>query len=88
MNTGHDLTADDLAATRPYSMIVEWSDEDDAYIVTVAELPGCRTHGATRAEAVAMGEEAIAGWLAVARERGEPPPTPRQFAEQHIEAPA
>ncbi len=28
-----------------YSMVIEWSDEDEAYIVTVPELPGCITHG-------------------------------------------
>ncbi len=25
-----------------YSMIIQWSDEDNAYIVTVPELPGCK----------------------------------------------
>jgi len=35
-----------------YSMVIEWSDEDQVYIVTVPELPGCRTHGATYEEAV------------------------------------
>ncbi len=63
-----------------YSMTIEWSDEDNAYIVTVPELPGCRTHGATHAEAVAMGEEAIAGWIEAARTWGRPVPPPRVFA--------
>ena len=35
-----------------YSMIIQWSDEDNAYIVTVPELPGCQTHGETYEEAV------------------------------------
>lgn len=38
-----------------YSMIIEWSDEDNAFIVTVPELPGCRTHGATYEEVVKQG---------------------------------
>lgn len=25
-----------------YAMVIEWSDEDHVYIVTVPELPGCR----------------------------------------------
>ncbi len=75
-----ELTAEELAEARRYSMIIAWSDEDDAYIITVPELPGCRTHGATRAEAIAMGEEVIAGWIAAARARGRPIPPPRLFA--------
>ena len=83
-----ELTAEELAEVRRYSIIIEWSDEDDAYIVTVPELPGCRTHGATRAEAIAMGEEVIAGWIAAARAQGRPIPPPRLFAEQHVGTPA
>lgn len=63
-----------------YSMIIEWSDEDNAYIVTVPELPGCRTHGATREEAVRQGADAIETWLGGAMEDGDPPPAPRRFA--------
>ena len=46
-----------------YSLMIEWSDEDGLYIVTVPELPGCRTHGATQVEAVEMGRDAIETWL-------------------------
>ena len=65
---------------RRYSMVIEWSDEDDAYIVTVPELPGCRTHGRTRAEAIRQGEDAIATWVDGAVEDGEPLPEPKLFA--------
>ena len=41
--------------TKHYSMNIQWSDEDQAYIVTVPELPGCKTHGATYEEAVKPG---------------------------------
>ena len=63
-----------------YSMTIEWSDEDDAFIVTVPELPGCITHGATYAEAVRQGEDAIGSWLDAARSGGRPIPEPRHFA--------
>jgi predicted RNase H-like HicB family nuclease len=61
-----------------YSMLIQWSDEDAAYIVSVPELPGCTTHGATRLEAVEQGEEALAGWLEAAEAWGRtiPPPQP------------
>jgi len=63
-----------------YSMVIEWSDEDQAYIVTVPELPGCRTHGATYEEAVKQGQDAIDSWIEARRESGRPIPTPRVYA--------
>jgi|SwirhisoilCB3_FD_contig_31_13268953_length_523_multi_3_in_0_out_0_1 predicted RNase H-like HicB family nuclease len=62
-----------------YALIIEWSSEDQVYIATAPELPGCRTHGATRAEAVARGEDAITDWLGVARDQGWRVPAPRLF---------
>lgn len=62
-----------------YPLIIEWSAEDEVYIATVPELPGCRTHGATRAEALRKGEEIIAEWLEIAAERDWETPAPRVF---------
>lgn len=62
-----------------YSMTIEWSDEDQLYIVTVPELPGCRTHGSTYEEAVEQGQEVIEGWIDAARGWGRPVPPPRTF---------
>jgi predicted RNase H-like HicB family nuclease len=68
-----------------YSMIIEWSDEDDAYIVTVPELSGCRTHGKTYEEAVKQGQDAIESWVDVARELGRPIPKPRLFMDSQAD---
>jgi len=65
-----------------YSMVIEWADEDDAYIVTVPELSGCVTHGATYEEAVRQGQDAIDSWLDAQHASGRPLPTPRTYAEQ------
>ena len=65
-----------------YSMVIERSDEDDAYIVTVRELPGCVTHGATYEEAVRQGQDAIDSWLDAQHASGCPLPAPRTYAEQ------
>ncbi len=59
-----------------YSMHIQWSEEDNAYIVTVPELPGCKTHGETYEEAVQQGQDAIASWIMVAKELGRPVPPP------------
>ena len=63
-------------------MVIEWSDEDDAYIVTVPELPGCVTHGATYEQAVRQGQDAIDSWLDAQHTSGCPIPPPRIYAEQ------
>jgi predicted RNase H-like HicB family nuclease len=63
-----------------YSMIIQWSDEDQAYLVTVPELPGCMTHGNTYEEAVQQGQDAIEGWIQVAQELGNPIPPPNKVA--------
>lgn len=82
------MSAPDQQMEAPrYSMVIEWSDEDNAYIVTVPELPGCRTHGATHVEAVEQGEEVIAGWIEAARADGDPVPPPRLFTRVRAEMP-
>jgi predicted RNase H-like HicB family nuclease len=63
-----------------YSMVIEWSDEDQVYIVTVPELPGCQTHGGTYAEAVRQGQDAIESWIDAARADGDPIPAPHTYA--------
>ncbi len=62
-----------------YSMLIEWSDEDKAYIVTIPELPGCRTHGKTYAEAVQQGYYAMEGWVESAVAWGKRVPEPKKF---------
>lgn len=60
----------------PYAMQLEWDPDDRIFVATVPELPGCRTHGRTRAEAVRNGEEAIAAWLGGAKRFGDSIPAP------------
>ena len=71
------ITEELLAEARRYSLLIEWSERDGVYIVTVPELPGCKTHGATHVEAIEMGEEAITTYLVGARHFGDPVPPPR-----------
>ncbi len=42
-----------------YEMIIFWSDEDDAFVADVPELPGCMAHGSTYEEAVHNAQSAI-----------------------------
>jgi len=63
-----------------YSMDIQWSDEDQVYLVTVPELPGCMTHGRTYEEAARQGQEIIEVWLDALKAGGKPIPAPRVYA--------
>ncbi|MGI9061917.1 MAG: type II toxin-antitoxin system HicB family antitoxin [Ktedonobacteraceae bacterium] len=60
-----------------YSMDIQWSNEDNAFLVTVPELPGCVTHGNTYEEATRQGRDAIESWIEASREWGDPIPPPQ-----------
>ena len=60
-----------------YEMIIYWSQQDEAYVVEVPELPGCMADGRSYQEAVANAEAIISEWITTARELGRPIPQPR-----------
>ena len=60
-----------------HAVVMYWSDEDDAFIADVPELPGCMAHGSTREAALANAQKAIAAWIATSQEFGDPIPEPR-----------
>ena len=45
-----------------YEIIIYWSEEDQAFVAEVPELPGCAAHGPTQETALASIQEAIALW--------------------------
>jgi predicted RNase H-like HicB family nuclease len=71
-------------AGRDYAVVIEPLPEEDGggFLATVPDLPGCGSDGATRAEAAADAEDAIAAWLeeAAALGRDIPAPNPRRMA--------
>lgn len=60
-----------------YGMIIYWSEEDQAYIVEVPELPGCMADGKTYEEAVKNAEKIIEEWIETAKELGRSIPQPK-----------
>lgn len=58
----------------PYT--IEITPDDGSYFVKVKELEGCMSVGETRADALAMIEDAMREWLAVAIEDGIEIPLP------------
>ncbi|MGO9017985.1 MAG: type II toxin-antitoxin system HicB family antitoxin [Syntrophobacteraceae bacterium] len=60
-----------------YEVIIYWSDQDQAFIAEVPELPGCAADGATYQEAVANVETVIQEWIETSQELGRSVPAPK-----------
>lgn len=60
-----------------YEVIIYWSDEDEAFIAEVPELPGCAADGPTYKEALANVEVVIQEWIETAKELGRLIPKPK-----------
>lgn len=60
-----------------YAIIIYWSNEDDAYLAEVPELPGCMADGGTYQEALTRIEIIMQEWMETARRLNRPIPEPR-----------
>jgi predicted RNase H-like HicB family nuclease len=60
-----------------YELIIDWSKEDQAFLVEVPELPGCMADGGTYEEALANAQIVIAEWIKTAESLGRPIPEPK-----------
>lgn len=60
-----------------YEIILYWSDDDQAYIAEVPELPGCASDGLTYQQALDNVEVIIQEWIETAKALKRPIPEPR-----------
>lgn len=68
--------------TPHYSMIIQWSDEDQVFIVSLPEFgPFCKTHGETYEEAVRMGRECLESLIDAYQADGKALPEPAKYAD-------
>ena len=66
-----------------YSMKIQWSDEDQTFIVSLPEFgPYAKTHGDTYAEAVRQGRDCLASLVEAYEAEGWPLPKPRKYRSQ------
>ncbi len=65
-----------MANNTYYSVIVSWSEDDNCYIVSVPDLPGCMAHGKTKEQAIKEIETAKQLWIETALEDGDAIPKP------------
>jgi len=60
-----------------YEVIIYWSEEDQAFIAEVPELPGCMADGPSHREALANAEIVIQEWIETAQQLGRTIPQPK-----------
>ena len=60
-----------------YEIIIYWSEEDEAFIAEIPELPGCMADGKTYQEALSNAEVIIQEWIETAKELGRSIPQPK-----------
>lgn len=67
-----------------YSMLLEWSDEDQTYVVILPEWTDLYampvSDGKTLEEAMSRGRNALDHMIEIAQQDGTPLPAPRVFA--------
>jgi len=63
---------------KPYSMVIQWSETDQLYLVHLPEFPTQQfvTHGNTYEEAARNGQEAIDSLVEWYKSQGKPLPQP------------
>lgn len=66
----------DLLLEDRYEIDIAWSDEDDAFIARIPDMPYSGAHGDTHEEALAEAKVVIRLYLETARELGKPIPVP------------
>lgn len=60
-----------------YEIVIHWSEEDEAFVAEVPELPGCMADGETYQEALSNAEVIIEEWIETAEALGRLVPCPR-----------
>ncbi|GAB1545275.1 type II toxin-antitoxin system HicB family antitoxin [Scytonema sp. NUACC21] len=67
-----------------YEVILYWSQEDEAFIAEVPELPGCAADGSTYQQALENVEIIMQEWIETAKELDCPIPQPKQHSKYTI----
>jgi len=62
---------------QPYLIEMFWSDDDQAYLCTAPDLPGCSVAGDTPQEAVREMQDAMSSWLQACLNMGRQLPVPQ-----------
>jgi predicted RNase H-like HicB family nuclease len=70
-----------------YSAHIVWSQEDEAYVASVMELPGCMADGSSPEEALSNLRAVAKEWIEIAKAEGRdvpPPQTLQDLGKEHM----
>lgn len=67
-----------------YTIIIQWSDEDRCFVVSLPEWGFCHTHGDTYEEALKNAQEVLELLINSSLEDGEPLPKPKIFGQSFV----
>ena len=67
-----------------YKAIYRWSEEDEAFVAEVPDLPGCMADGQTEEELRANLRTVVHEWMETARGLGRPIPAPSDAPEAEL----
>jgi len=68
-------------------MIIQWSDEDEVYLVTLPEFDNALTHGKTYEAAARQGRLLIESFIMWHEQDGKPLPAPNLFDFDKVKGP-
>jgi predicted RNase H-like HicB family nuclease len=74
------FTPEELEEASRYRIVIQWSEDDQLFLVSLPEFGGVRSHGCTIVEAAERGVELAAEWIDAMRTLGEPIPAPAGLA--------
>jgi predicted RNase H-like HicB family nuclease len=60
-----------------YEVIIYWSEDDQAYIAEIPELPGCTSDGNSYSDALKNVEIIAQEWIETAKQLGREIPKPK-----------
>ena len=63
-----------------YSIIIEWSEEDNKFLATLPDFPYCTTHGDSYEEALKNARKVLELLVEGYRQDNQPLPQPRSYA--------
>ena len=72
--------------TSRYRMLIEWSDDDQVFVVTLPEFPCNRTHGTSYEAAARNGQEVLDLLIETWESEGRPLPAPLYFVSDSAPA--
>lgn len=73
-----NLSMHEIKMILRYEIILYWSEEDQAFIAEIPELPGCAADGETYQAALQNVEVIMQEWIETAEELGRSIPKPKR----------